>query len=89
MRPARNSTEYRWRFLPYGLWTCPDGRQVLFNRTYKPIYQRTADGSVSPADLAERVPWASQSWLYNDGTSEYRKRLNAHQALKEWGLEAP
>jgi len=30
----------RWHELPYGMWTCADGRQVLFNRFYEPILQR-------------------------------------------------
>jgi hypothetical protein len=27
--------------LPYGIWLCADRREVLFNRHYKPIWQRT------------------------------------------------
>ena len=29
----------RWNDLPYGMWTCADGREVLFNRFYEPIMQ--------------------------------------------------
>ena len=25
---------------PYGMWTVADGRQVLFNRNYRPILER-------------------------------------------------
>jgi hypothetical protein len=25
---------------PYGMWTCADSRQVLFNRRYRPILER-------------------------------------------------
>jgi len=28
------------RWLPYGMWTCADGRQVLFNRGYRAIWER-------------------------------------------------
>lgn len=28
------------RTLPYGMWTCLDGRQVLFNREYQPILEK-------------------------------------------------
>jgi hypothetical protein len=27
----------RWAYYPYGKWTCEDGREILFNRYYKPI----------------------------------------------------
>jgi hypothetical protein len=26
-----------WCYLPYGKWTCSDGREVLFNRHYEPM----------------------------------------------------
>lgn len=35
--------EYRIVRLPYGQWTCADGRRVLFNRGYQPICQRLND----------------------------------------------
>jgi hypothetical protein len=31
--------------LPYGMWTCADGREVLFNRNYDPIWGRRGKGS--------------------------------------------
>lgn len=42
------------RQLPYGKWTCKDGREVIFNREYQPIYQRI-NGEVSYADRDEYV----------------------------------
>jgi hypothetical protein len=50
--------------LPYGAWTCADGRRVLFNWRYEPIWQCTGDGAVARADPTERVPWAEQEWFY-------------------------
>lgn len=50
--------------LPYGKWTCADGRQVLFNRNYKPIWQRASDGSISPGDTEEWVAFAEQEHFY-------------------------
>jgi hypothetical protein len=37
---TRGSDFRRRNDLPYGKWTCPDGREVLFNRFYEPIWQR-------------------------------------------------
>jgi hypothetical protein len=57
--------EYRRQLLPYGLWLCADKREVLFNRRYKPIWQRV-DDIVWPADHTERVQWEQQLYFYND-----------------------
>ena len=37
------------RILPYGIWHCQDGREVVFNREYQPIAQRH-NGVVGYAD---------------------------------------
>ena len=66
--------------LPYGVWTCDDGREVLFNRDYVPFLQRCPGGLAT--DVEERpnrrgvkwIPWVSQSWFFDDGTS-YAERL--------------
>lgn len=59
-------TEYRWRTLPYGQWIDRTGRTVLFNRRYKPIWERLADGTVRAADPGEWVDWIAQSWFYGE-----------------------
>jgi hypothetical protein len=54
------------RTLPYGKWTCADGREVLFNREYQPIMQRK-DGVVSYADHGEWVEnIVSHEYFYDD-----------------------
>lgn len=63
---ASPATMYRWVTLPYGCWTCDGGREVLFNRFYKPIWQRI-DGAVLAADADEWIRWTSQQWFYSDG----------------------
>lgn len=60
----------RWRFwCPYGQWTCADGRRVLFNRHYTPIYERRPGALGRVADHSEWVPWVRQEHFFNDGTS--------------------
>jgi hypothetical protein len=39
---------------PYGLWTCKDGREILFDRGYTPIWQYHG-GRVEAADRYEYV----------------------------------
>ena len=79
----------RW-MLPYGRWTCADGREVLFDRDYTPICQRTPPGPVSLADPKEWVRHIdSQRFYDDDGTSERRKKVAALAALTEWGFVEP
>ena len=54
--------------LPYGMWQCADGREVLFNRYYQPIKQRMADGTVSVPSPTDTVQWINQQWFYDDAT---------------------
>jgi hypothetical protein len=74
-------------WLPYGLWTCADGREVLFNRAYRPIWERV-NGVTKRGDEKERVKWVKQKWFFDDGTSPW---YNPHmllpllQTLKDFG----
>lgn len=77
------------RMLPYGVWTCADGREVLFDRDYTPICQRTPPGPASPADPEERVRHISSHHFYVDGTPERRKRAAAMAVLAEWDFVEP
>ena len=70
----------RWTALPYGLWVCADGREVIFNRFYDPIWQRI-DGAVLAADPDEWVCWTSQQWFYSDGDT--RKHADLCRRLDE------
>jgi hypothetical protein len=55
------------RTLPYGMWTGKSGRKVLFNRGYRPIWQRSGD-MTQPADRDEWVSdIAKQEWFFHDG----------------------
>jgi hypothetical protein len=58
--------------LPYGKWTCADGREVLFNRDYLPLWQRWPGQEATRANLYEWVPFVAQEWFYNDGNPPWR-----------------
>jgi crotonobetainyl-CoA:carnitine CoA-transferase CaiB-like acyl-CoA transferase len=74
-------------YSPYGIWTCEDGREVMFNRRYPTIYQRLADGSVSKIDGYEWVESiVAEEWFYDDGTKKAAKASAVRKALNEWGL---
>jgi hypothetical protein len=52
--------------LPYGVWVCADGMEVLFNRWYRPIWQRAPGQVATLADGDERVDWGDERWFYDD-----------------------
>lgn len=60
--------------LPYGIWTCADGREVLFNREYRAIWERLPDGTVREADPDEWVPFTTQLLYFQDGNTPWRDR---------------
>ncbi len=53
------------------MWSCANGRQVLFNRTYHPIYERHyPDGQGRVVDdHREWIEWTHQEWFFNDGNA--------------------
>ena len=85
-RPSRISKSRftRWNDLPYGVWTCADGRTVLFNRFYEPLIERTAGGRVVQSDPCEVIEWQSQSYFYEDHIQEPDKRKLAREAMKDF-----
>lgn len=65
------------RTLPYGMWTCFDGRQVLFNREYQPILEKK-DGNRGYCHGNEWVDHAtikSTQYFYDDVTAPMRYLL--------------
>jgi hypothetical protein len=60
--------------LPYGKWTCGDGREVLFNRFYEPMWERSPGQAAKRANPSERVPFVEQIWFFKDGNPPWRKK---------------
>jgi hypothetical protein len=58
--------------LPYGRWIARDGRTIIFNRRYSPIWERLPDGSVQRANSNEWVDWVAQGW-FDHGSMRYEK----------------
>jgi hypothetical protein len=82
--------EYMRSVLPYGMWTCADGREVLFNRRYRPIWQRRPGQSTTAADENEWVPWVHQRWFYADGASPWLNKVTLKRCadvLAAWGVQ--
>lgn len=66
--------------LPYGRCIASDGREILFNRSYRPIWERLPDGVVQRADPAEWVDWIRQGW-FGCGSMRYEK--SAREAYRK------
>jgi hypothetical protein len=64
LRPPRDKAEIMRRELPYGIWRCADGREVLFNRRYRPLMSRYPGQMAQEADPMEWIDWVDQQWFY-------------------------
>jgi len=71
----------RFHFMAYGMWNAEDGREVAFNRQYRPILQRRPGGPVEAADGDEWVRWSRLRYFYNDGHPEQEKRRRSCAGL--------
>jgi hypothetical protein len=66
--------------LPYGRWIAEDGRVVIFNRHYTPIWERVPNGTVQRANPHEWICWVSQGWF---GLGSMRFEKSAREAYRK------
>jgi hypothetical protein len=76
---------------PYGMWTCGDGREVLFNRFYAPIAERpSSTSSARRSDTYAWVKWIRQEHFFHDGSFRPAVRaatmIKLNAILAAWGL---
>jgi hypothetical protein len=69
---------------PYGMWTTGSGRQLIFDRDYRPLWERLPDGTCQAADPREWVEDITRRefFFWNDLIDPYQdykgmKRLRA------------
>ncbi len=87
--PQPEPMRYR---LPYGMWTCSDGREVLFNRDYEPIWERRPGEVARPADRGKQPARVGQQMFYSDSTAPWRDKESlrrCERVLADWGVTAP
>jgi hypothetical protein len=87
--------------LPYGMWTCENGRQVLYDRDYVAMWERS--GPNQPAQRADPTEWVDDivkhEFFYDDGSLPYTSwklstldavrraaRRRCETVLIEWGV---
>jgi hypothetical protein len=60
--------------LPYGKYTCRSGRELLFNRGYRPIWERV-EGVTTLANYDEWVSGIERrDYFFNDGNPPWARR---------------
>jgi hypothetical protein len=84
-RPRSTPGEIWTGLLPYGKWTCADGREVLFNRDYQAIWQRYPGRQACEADPFEWVEWLSAENYFDDGS--FRNPQQTQQTEVERDLD--
>jgi hypothetical protein len=64
----------------------------LFNRDYKPIWQRRPGRQAERADPDEHVKFNQQEWYYRDGWQPWRDSSaegTCRAVLNAWGISFP
>ena len=73
---------------PHGKWTLTDGREIIFARSYEPLWQRR-HGQVSVApDEWFRI--ARREYFFDDWPQYYQQHdgcSRLREVLSQWGLE--
>ncbi|MBR0787768.1 hypothetical protein JQ631_01730 [Bradyrhizobium manausense] len=82
----------RWSPFPYGWWTEADGSHVIFDRGYRLICRKRANGSIeifpfaSTANFARMtddlwIDWIDQRWLYRGPAHPARDEFSRLRVL--------
>jgi hypothetical protein len=66
--------------LPYGYFRDANGREIIFNRRYRLLWQRLPDGTIERANPHEWIDWIEQSWFDAD---RIRYERSTREALRE------
>ncbi len=79
-------------WLPYGKSFQPDGKQILFNRDYTPIWVKLQNGDVETIAPTTRMGDSDKEFFFNDGSAPWHNDKNSQvkciEALKAWGVES-
>ena len=88
-----NNKEYTLRQLPYGCYHCENGREVLHDRNYAPLCERSPGQPARRADPCEWVQKIVRDECFYvcasgpTGTPEAKQHQIAEAKLLEWGAD--
>jgi hypothetical protein len=68
--------------LPYGKWVCADGREVLFNRDFQPIWERLAGGISRTAARDSRCESLKETRLFGDHNPPWQNSRTFRRCLE-------
>jgi hypothetical protein len=75
---------------PYGKWTAANGREVLFNRYYEPIYEKYPhEDTATTVKAWAIIPWTKQIFFFNDGNPPWADKKTKElccNILKSWNV---
>lgn len=83
--PARGPNSH----LPYGIWVCSDGTQLLFDRNYVPQWMRAGDDEPAvpvpllPCGSGRWVNWQSRGYFFVDGEQAFLSYGKGRQGKAE------
>lgn len=72
--------------LPYGSFSDPDGREVLINRYYQPIWQRLGGQPATRADPVDWLPVRVTQFFYEPGHPPWREEQGRKWGPHDWQL---
>jgi hypothetical protein len=84
-RPRAADIEAMCAELPYGYWRDANDRLIIFNRRYRPLWQRLPDGTINRAKPGEWIKFIEQQWFnWSDARYEKTARERLRQILQDF-----
>src|SRR5271166_3912502 len=86
-----SAVEKRRQLFAYGMWTLTDGRTIVFNRRYKPMFERLPgnDGWQEVEGCPRYKDIKEEKRFYRDSYPEGQKKRASIEAMVELGLDIP
>jgi hypothetical protein len=68
--------------LPYGKWICADGKEVLFNRDFQPIWEKSPAEMPRPTDRDAQYEHVKEKWFFGDRDPPWSNERSLRRCLE-------